>query len=111
MKTVDDATLAEMVQAIVEKTDPDRVYLFGSRARGDARIDSDVDLLVVERERFGAGRPRVERINRVYDALAPFRVPTDVLVYSADEVARWQASLNHVIGRCCREGKLLYERH
>jgi len=42
---LDDATLAKMVQAIVEKTDPDRVYLFGSRARGDARIDSDVDLM------------------------------------------------------------------
>ncbi|MFI5459746.1 MAG: nucleotidyltransferase domain-containing protein [Isosphaerales bacterium] len=110
MDTLDDATLAKMVQAIVEKTDPDRVYLFGSRARGDARIDSDVDLLIVERGPFGAGRPRVERINRVYDALAPFRVPTDVLVYSAEEVARWQGSLNHVIGRCCREGKLLYER-
>jgi predicted nucleotidyltransferase len=110
MNTLDDATLAKMVQAIVEKTDPDRVYLFGSRARGDARIDSDVDFLIVERGPFGSGRPRVERINRVYDALAPFRVPTDVLVYSPEEVARWQGSLNHVIGRCCREGKLLYER-
>jgi predicted nucleotidyltransferase len=99
-----------MVQAIVEETDPDQVYLFGSRARGDARIDSDLDLLIVDREPLGSGRPRIERINRVYDALAPFRVPTDVLVYTPEEVARWQGSLNHVIGRCCREGRLLYER-
>jgi predicted nucleotidyltransferase len=110
MQTLDDATLAKMVQAIVEETDPDRVYLFGSRSRGDARVDSDVDLLIVDREPPGSRRPRIERINRVYDALAPFRVPTDVLIYSPEEVARWQGSLNHVIGRCCREGRLLYER-
>ncbi|MCL5102811.1 MAG: nucleotidyltransferase domain-containing protein [Armatimonadetes bacterium] len=36
--------------------DPERVYLFGSHARGTARENSDVDLLVIERERFDASR-------------------------------------------------------
>jgi len=32
----------------------------------------------------------------------------DILVHSADEVAKWQHSMNHVIARCLREGKRLY---
>ena len=44
MVPVTDALLDQMVQAIVAEVDPEQVILFGSRARGDAREDSDVDL-------------------------------------------------------------------
>ena len=37
----------EMVRRIAKRFDPDQIILFGSRARGTARHDSDVDLLVV----------------------------------------------------------------
>ncbi len=43
MITVSDEILAEMVQTIVREVDPERIYLFGSRARGNERADSDVD--------------------------------------------------------------------
>ena len=42
-----DATLDEMVRRLVDAFAPLRIYLFGSRARGDQRTDSDYDLLVV----------------------------------------------------------------
>ena len=35
--TVDEAVLAEIVQRLVRAVDPDRIILFGSRARGDYR--------------------------------------------------------------------------
>ncbi len=38
----------EIVRRIVEVTDPDKVIVFGSRARGDRRPNSDVDILVVQ---------------------------------------------------------------
>ena len=38
----------DMVCAIVAAADPEQVLLFGSRARGDHREHSDVDLIVVE---------------------------------------------------------------
>ncbi len=110
MITVSDEILAEMVQAIVREVDPERVYLFGSRARGEAREDSDVDLLIVEREPFGPQHSRFQEINRVYRVLSSFRVPKDILLYSDDEFAKWRTSINHVVGRCNREGKLRYER-
>jgi len=40
---VTDDLLDHMVRAIVDEVDPEQVILFGSRARGDARDDSDVD--------------------------------------------------------------------
>jgi predicted nucleotidyltransferase len=48
MTVVTEQILDEMVQVIVHEIDPEQVYLFGSRAPGNARPDSDVDLLIVE---------------------------------------------------------------
>jgi len=50
--------LRRMVDIIVRDADPEAIIMFGSRTRGDARPDSDVDLLVIEREPFGPGRRR-----------------------------------------------------
>ena len=110
MVPVTDALLDQMVQAIVAEVDPEQVILFGSRARGDAREDSDVDLVVVEAEPFGPGRSRRQELVRLYHALVEFPVSTDVLVYSHDDVDYWRDSLNHVLARALREGKVLYER-
>ena len=108
---VTDEVIAKMVERIVQEVQPEQIYLFGSRARGEAREDSDVDLLVVERDDFGPGRSRLREIDRISDALYPFRIPTDILLYSAAEYTKWKSSINHVVGHCEREGRLLYERH
>lgn len=47
MTPVTEATLERMVRAIVEEVGPEQVILFGSRARGDQRKDSDIDLIVM----------------------------------------------------------------
>jgi predicted nucleotidyltransferase len=99
-----------MVEAIVRGVDPEEIWLFGSRARGEAAPDSDVDLLIIEREPFGPNRSRLNEINRVREAVSAFRVPKDILVFAVKEVAYWQDSINHVISKCFREGRLLYAR-
>ena len=45
--SVDTLPLSEIVAKIVKEIHPERIILFGSRARGDARDDSDVDLMVI----------------------------------------------------------------
>lgn len=42
-----DPNLQTLLDRIVDAYDPERVYLFGSRATGTAHADSDYDLLVV----------------------------------------------------------------
>ena len=110
MAQVDDALLQQMTATIVEAADPEQVILFGSRARGEAWADSDVDLVVVEAEPFGPDRDRGAEETRIWRALAKFHVPKDILVYSLDEVDRWRGSRNHVLARALREGRVLYER-
>ena len=110
MTPVTDELLDRMVRAIVEEVDPEQVILFGSRARGDAREASDVDLVVVESQPFGKTRSRRLEAVRLWRALSSFVVPKDILVYSREEVALWRDSLNHVLARVLREGKVLYER-
>ena len=110
MVPVTDKLLDQMVQAIVAEVDPEQVILFGSRARGDAREDSDVDLVVVEAEPFGKTRSRRLEAVRLWKSLSGFIVPKDILVYSRDEVEYWRDSLNHVLARALREGRVLYER-
>lgn len=48
-----DLTLLEIVDRLVAAFHPEAIYLFGSRARGGARTDSDYDLLMVLPDDFG----------------------------------------------------------
>ena len=76
MTQVTDDLLDQMVQAIVAEVDPEQVILFGSRARGDAREDSDVDLIVVEAEPFGKTRSRHQEAVRLYKVCLLYTSPS-----------------------------------
>ncbi len=110
MIPITDALIDEMVEAIVAEVDPEQVILFGSRARGEEEERSDIDLIVLEAEPFGAARSRHKELVRLYHAIALIPVAADVLVYSREDVDYWRDSLNHVLARALREGKVLYER-
>ncbi|PYS36667.1 MAG: hypothetical protein DMG14_23975 [Acidobacteria bacterium] len=104
--SIDDAKLHEIVRRLVEAVDPDRIVMFGSRARGDARPDSDLDLLIIK----DSIEPRHRRAIPAYYALAGLGIPTDILWRTAAEIAEWARVPNHVTTRAIREGKVLYER-
>lgn len=53
-----DPKLRDLVEQIVAKLDPVAIYLFGSRAHGTARADSDYDLLIVVPDDFPRERAR-----------------------------------------------------
>ena len=110
MPEVTDALLARMIRIIVDEVDPEQVILFGSRARGDARPDSDVDLLVIESEPFGAGRTRHAEEVRINRTLPAMPVARDILVYSRADIEQWRGSQNHVAARALREGRVLYTK-
>jgi predicted nucleotidyltransferase len=111
MQALPAEALDQMVRIIVNEVDPEVVILFGSHARGDARADSDVDLMVIERAPFSAQRSRRAETARLSKALREFPFAKDILLYSSDEFDYWKDSQNHVVGRAQREGKVLHVRH
>lgn len=95
-----------VVERLVREFQPERILLFGSQARGDARPDSDVDLLVV--------LPRVENKRQVLVAmlriLGDIPVPVDVIPTDSEEIARRGHLVGTVLRAAIREGKTLYDR-
>ncbi len=103
--------LDEMVKIIVDTVHPEKIILFGSWARGTEKTYSDIDFLIVEsvgRERRTSRRKQTVEI---WQRLARFRMPTDILIFSQQEMDYWRDSINHVISHALREGSLVYERH
>ena len=102
-----DRRLAEIVRRLVEAYEPERIYLFGSEARGEAGPDSDFDLLVVVPNE---APPERRRSRLAYERLWGTGIAADVLVWtkeSFDSRLHLRASLP---GTVHREGKLLYVR-
>lgn len=111
MPVLTEDILGQVVRAIVREVDPDEIYFFGSHARGEARADSDLDLLIVESQAFADGQERWRHLSRIREALSEVPFPKDLLLFGADEVAYWRGSPGHLIGTCLREGRRLYARH
>jgi predicted nucleotidyltransferase len=95
----------EIAQRIVQVAHPHKVLLFGSRARGKARPDSDWDILVIA----DSTEPRCERSAPLYGALRDLRQPVEILVYTPAEVEEWKGVSSAFITTALREGKVLYE--
>jgi len=111
MSQAEDSIIQEIVDTIVREVDPETVILFGSHARGNARAESDVDLLIVENEPFGPARSRRKETARLYLALRQLPIAKDLLLYSRDEFERFKDVSNHIIGRAQREGKVVHARN
>jgi predicted nucleotidyltransferase len=97
--------LTEVLKRLTELLAPERIYLFGSHARGDASPDSDYDLLVVVRE---SHLPRYRREQQAFRALCGLGISTDVLVFTRDEFERGRKVITSLPATVEREGKLLY---
>jgi len=95
----------ELTQRLVELYQPDRIYLFGSRARGEAGPDSDFDFLVVVPDTM----PRADWYpKKIFRLLADVDAPVDVVVWPRrrfEERLHLKASLPATV---VREGTLLY---
>jgi predicted nucleotidyltransferase len=103
---IDARLVEEIVRRIVETLSPHKIVLFGSQARGDARPESDIDLLVIA----DSTQPRYRRSAPLYGALSDILMPMDILVYSPEEVQEWSEVRQAFVTTAVREGKVLYEK-
>jgi len=83
---------------------------YGSRARGEARPDSDIDLLVVMPQATLTPLERQQALRSLRAALRPLplRVAVDLVVVGYEDAQRLSGSRWHVVARALREGKELH---
>ncbi|MBI2061999.1 MAG: nucleotidyltransferase domain-containing protein [Nitrospirae bacterium] len=101
-----NGNIRKMVRRIVAQFRPEQVYLFGSRARGSERKDSDADLLVVMPVE---GSKREKRL-AIRGALHDIPMAVDVVVVTPNEMESWKDIPATIPRVALKEGKLLYAR-
>ena len=100
-----DPLLGKIVQRLVDACQPERIYLFGSRARGDGGADSDYDIMVVVAQ---SDEPAYRRAQRAHSLLWDLGAAADILVWTRDAFdsrVHLRASLPATIAR---EGRVFY---
>jgi hypothetical protein len=106
--TFDLRPIAPILARVVERWNPLQIWLFGSRARGDAAIDSDWDLLAVV--------PDCPDPADFDDPMTVWRVkrqpgvPSDLVVYRASDFAADRPVPNTLAHAARLDGVLVYER-
>ena len=101
-----DPILREIVRRIRKEVRPQKIILFGSRARGNPHRHSDYDILVVKRTKLSHYRRTIP----IYSALSGLLVPVDVVMYTPFEIHDWSQVPQALITTAMREGKVLYEK-
>jgi predicted nucleotidyltransferase len=99
--------LQAVVARIVEKVDPEAIWLFGSRARGTNRPDSDFDLLVVTKLEDGESGYDYDR---VYAPVLGTGVGCDVIPCRVDDFQREAKSPTGLVREVLHTGVSLYEK-
>lgn len=97
--------LSEAVDRIVQKFHPIRIILFGSWARGSAREDSDLDLLVV--------LPKVEHKRKaaiqIGNSLSNLPIGKDIIVTTPEDIEKYGKTVGDILSPALEEGKVIYE--
>jgi len=105
MKELSTELLNEITKRLAESIHPERIYLFGSHAVGNAEDDSDVDLLVVVRDTDKSTR---EITLEGRKSLWGLQIPLDLIVCTEKQFNRYSQVKNTIMNEALCEGRIVY---
>jgi len=103
---IDKTTISNIIFKIATNADPDKIYLFGSYASGNATEDSDVDLLIIK----DSIEPKHSRSIEIQRLLIGSKIPVDILVYTNDEFKTEISNQYSFVNSAIKNAQLMYER-
>jgi predicted nucleotidyltransferase len=106
LKNINDRLLEDIVKRILKISNPDKIILFGSYARGGPTVARDIDILIIQ----PSDSPRYKRSRPVRLALKGLFPSKDIVVYTPEEVSEWKSASTSFIATVLKDGIVLYER-
>jgi uncharacterized protein len=100
------STILKIIYEIATATQPDKIYLIGSYATGQANENSDIDLLVIK----DTIEPRYKRSIEFQKVLIGTKIPADIIVYTNDEFEKEKSKSFSFISKAIIGAQLIYER-
>ena len=97
---------SEVTRRILSVSDPTQIIVFGSHARGDEKIGSNLDILVVL---DGIESTHAESI-RLRRELRDLMYPIDIIVTTPQQLARYQNIQGLIYQSAINDGIVIYER-
>jgi len=108
---LDPLSCGAALGGLCAEPDVQAVMVFGSRARGEARLDSDLDLAVIVRQPQLTPAEKIACWRRFHGVLGRLGVKVDLVVAGCADADRLSGSRWHVFGDVAREGRVLYVAH
>ena len=103
--SAEDPVLGEIVRRLVSAYQPEKIYLFGSVARGEADPDSDFDIMVVVPDE---ARDQLQDCDAAYEVLRGLGIAKDILVWKHSDFQARLALRASLPSTIIQQGKLLY---
>lgn len=96
-----DKNLNEIVQKLKNHFQPLKIYLFGSRANGTAKSDSDYDLFLIVKS---SEKTKLKRMQEANQVLWGRSVSVDVFIYTEAEFNEMKDAFSSVPHAVATEG-------
>ena len=97
--------LDQIIDRILQVTTPDKIILFGSQARGDAKEDSDYDILVIN-----AGIENERNLaKKLYRNMLGINIGVDIIVKTPENAEKSKNRFVSVVKEAFNEGIIIYE--
>lgn len=101
----DGDLLKKVVDRILAVAKPERIILFGSGATGLMTRDSDLDLLIIERD-FRSQRDESARLRQ---ALGDLGIPVDVFAMTLERFEETKGVIGGLAYPANKYGRVIYE--
>ena len=103
---IEKKQIDNITKKIIQKTNPYKIILYGSYAKGNYTKDSDIDLIIIK----DSDLPRHKRGLEIRRLFYGMLIPLDLKVYTPDEYKKEIKNEYSFLNSVIQESKTLYDR-